>query len=90
LDVDQNVPNPFNPSTAIHFEIRDHERVTVRVFDVSGREVARLLDAVLAPGRHLIEWHGQADNGIAVSSGTYVLRVETSHQAKDVKLVLLR
>jgi hypothetical protein len=90
LDVHQNVPNPFNPSTAVHFEIRDQQRVTARIFDVSGREVARLLDAVLAPGSHLIEWHGQADNGIAVSSGTYVLRVETSHQTKDVKLVLIR
>ena len=59
--------------------------MTVRVFDVLGREVARLLDETLNPGQHEVPW-----NAAGVSSGVYVIRVESGNNVATKKAVLLK
>jgi hypothetical protein len=72
----QNYPNPFNPSTTVEFVLHGPSLVTVTVFDVLGREVARLMDAEdLDEGEHTVEFYA---GGLA--SGTYLYRIE----ARDV------
>jgi hypothetical protein len=83
--VEQNYPNPFNPMTQIAFTIPEHSRVIVRVFDVLGREVATLLDETLSPGQHEVPW-----NATGVSSGVYVIRVESGNYVATKKAVLLK
>ena len=86
----QNYPNPFNPSTSIEFSLPARERVSLKVFDVSGRLVRTLVDGPLSDGSHRYAWDGRNERGASVASGVYfyVLRSESIRQSR--KAVLLR
>ncbi len=61
----RNYPNPFNPSTRIVFALARREEVTVTVYDLLGRAVAALVDGVLEPGEHTVEWRpGRIAGGV--------------------------
>ncbi|NNE09237.1 MAG: hypothetical protein HKN20_11805, partial [Gemmatimonadetes bacterium] len=79
----QNVPNPFNPTTAIRYELAAPSRVTLRVFDVRGREVTGLVDAMQARGEHFARWNGTNASGEEVASGVYFYRLEVRDLAAD-------
>jgi hypothetical protein len=66
----QNYPNPFNPSTKIRFEIPQASRVSLKVFDVLGREVLTLVDEVIPPGVYYVRFDGST-----LSSGVYFYRL---------------
>jgi hypothetical protein len=86
----QNYPNPFNPSTSIEFSLPARERVSLKVFDVSGRLVRTLVDGPLSDGSHRYAWDGRNERGASVASGVYfyVLKSESIRQSR--KAVLLR
>ncbi len=86
----QNYPNPFNPSTTITFYLPSDGHVTLRVFDASGREVARLLDAVTSMGDHVFEWNGKDSNGGSLNSGVYFYELKTESGIESKKMILLR
>ena len=88
--LEQNYPNPFNPSTSIRFATPTSGSVTLRVFDVMGREVAVLVDGVLPAGAHEVAWDGTSDGGEAVSSGIYVYRIESESGVQARAMTLLR
>lgn len=71
--LDQNFPNPFNPSTTVRFQLPAASRVTLKVFDVLGREVATLVQADLPAGFHQSTWNGTDGAGRLSSSGMYLL-----------------
>ncbi len=73
--LDQNYPNPFNPSTTIRFELPEEARVTLVVYDVLGREVARLADEVFPAGSYTRVWNGRNASGTPVGSGMYFCRM---------------
>jgi photosystem II stability/assembly factor-like uncharacterized protein len=81
----QNYPNPFNPSTTIAFDLAQRAPVKLRVFDVTGREVAVLADQVFQAGTHKIVF---TPNGLA--DGVYFYRIETGEFAQTKKLTLLK
>jgi len=83
--LEQNYPNPFNPSTAIGFEIRDAGFVSLKVFDVLGREVVTIVDEVLQPGVYSRNW-----NTDALPSGIYYYRLITRQFTDTKKMVLIR
>jgi hypothetical protein len=87
LDVN---PNPCNPSTEIAFALTRPGRVHVAIFDLAGREVAVLADRTFASGRQTVAWDGRDVAGRAVSSGTYIARLETSETTAARKLMLVR
>jgi len=62
----QNHPNPFNPSTSIRFQVGNTGLVSMRVFDLLGREVATLINKVMTPGEYTVTW-----DATGLSSGTY-------------------
>jgi hypothetical protein len=86
----QNSPNPFNPSTMIRYYLPERMRVRLEVYDVSGRLVARLVDAVQDRGDKTARWNGVDVRGGAVSSGVYVYRLEAGKEVVSRKMVLLR
>jgi len=92
----QNYPNPFNPTTSIIYAVPEVSRVSLKVFDLLGREIATLVDSEVAPGSYTLSWSGTNSNGVPVSSGLYYYRIEaqsmkgTDHFSEIRKMVLLR
>jgi len=71
----QNYPNPFNPSTAISYNVAKTSHVTIRVYDVLGRVVAQLVDAMQKPSSYTIQW-----NPGNLSSGTYLYKIDARYE----------
>jgi len=78
-------PNPFNPVVSIPLELAQSSRVTLRVFDVLGRETARLADDILNPGLHQFVWDGSN-----ASSGVYFVLLQADGIAQTRKIVLMK
>jgi hypothetical protein len=90
VELRQNVPNPFNPSTRIDFNLKHEDTVDLSVYDVAGRRVATLLQGPVSEGLHQVTWNGVADNGIPVASGVYWYVLRTSTERISRTMVLLR
>jgi hypothetical protein len=91
LVLDQNRPNPFNPSTTISFDLPSELAVSLEVYDISGRLVSRLIGGeMLGPGPHSIQWNGTDDRGTTVSSGVYIYRLLAGKSIVSRKMVMLR
>jgi flagellar hook assembly protein FlgD len=86
-----NVPNPFNPSTAIRCDVpAGGGKVTLRVFDVSGRLVRTLVNGNLGPGTETVTWDGRDDRGEPVSSGVYFYRMTAPGFEMTHKMVFVQ
>jgi murein tripeptide amidase MpaA len=85
FSLDQNYPNPFNPTTEIHYSVPTAERVTLKVYDVLGREVATLFNDFQNPGFHAVRF-----NAAHLSSGSYIVRLSTGAQVAVKKMILIK
>ena len=84
-------PNPARESAVIHYSVaRDGTAVRLKIYDVSGRLVATLRDAVSLSGAQLATWNGRAEQGGAASAGIYFVVLEIGDRREAGKLVLLR
>jgi hypothetical protein len=90
FEVAQNYPNPFNPSTTINFAIPVKELVAIRIYDVLGREVRTLLNEEKEAGYYSVQWNGDNQFGQKVSSGTYIVRVNSGSNVKTMKMTLMK
>ena len=104
--LEQNFPNPFNPTTAISFQLPALSArqtasglgvegsavsfVTLKVYDVLGREIRILVNGVGEPGVHTVQWNGRNDRGEAVSSGIYLYQLRAGSFEMTKKMVLLK
>jgi endonuclease I len=82
-----NTPNPFASRTSIHFDLARAGRVSMRVFDVTGRSVRTLADGDYTAGSHRIEWDGRDDGGVRLDAGLYFCRLD-SGGASDTRRVV--
>ncbi|RKX29587.1 MAG: hypothetical protein DRP71_16120, partial [Verrucomicrobia bacterium] len=83
-------PNPFNPQTTVAFELAASEHVTLRIYDLRGRQVRVLEDAVLPPGRHERTWDGRDSSGRTVASGSYLVRMSAGTTRQTVRANMLK
>ena len=81
----QNYPNPFNPSTTIEYAIPERTNVTIKVFDILGREVAKLVNEEKPAGNYRVNF-----NGSNLSNGIYLYRMEAGKFNETKKLILLK
>lgn len=79
----QNYPNPFNPSTIIRFQIKDSRFVTLKVYDILGKEIATLVNEKQSPGTYEVKFDGSG-----LSSGMYFYKLEAG-DFKEVKKMLM-
>jgi len=86
----QNAPNPFNATTTIHFDIALAGLVELRIYDVSGRLVRKLVNQEMLPARHMVEWDGRDDRGSPVTSGVYFHRLIAADFTATKKMVFLK
>lgn len=90
FDVSQNYPNPFNPSTTIKFSLPAAEKVSVKVFDLLGREIITLLNGQLEAGNHSVDWNGENQYGTTCSTGIYFYRVKSGNDVVTKKMILMK
>ncbi|MCX6134415.1 MAG: lamin tail domain-containing protein [Ignavibacteriales bacterium] len=83
--LEQNYPNPFNPTTAISYQLIANSFVTLRVFDILGREVAMLVNATLSAGNRTVQWDASSQ-----PSGVYMYRLEVNGASQTKKMVLTK
>ena len=86
----QNYPNPFNPRTTIQYEIPIQGRVVISIFDILGREVVTLVDAVQGPGYKAVTWDGKNERGLPVGAGLYFYQLQTPTYIHTKKMVFVR
>lgn len=86
----QNYPNPFNPSTAIQFSVPASEFVTLKVYDVLGNEIAKLVNEEKPAGSYQVEFSGIGGNAFYLSSGIYFYTISAGSFVETKKMILLR
>ncbi len=87
----QNVPNPFNPSTTIHYDVpAGGSTVTIRIYDLSGRLVRTLVDRVSPAGPATVNWDGRDASGQPQASGVYFCQMVAGTFKETRKMALLK
>ncbi|OUW60548.1 MAG: hypothetical protein CBD58_04615 [bacterium TMED198] len=86
----QNYPNPFNPVTTIGFSLEAAGNVTLKVYDLSGREVATLVDSHMDRGSHNVGWNGRDAMNKPVSAGLYIYAMTSGGSTITKKMVLMK
>ena len=89
-EIDQNSPNPFNPTTTIRYDLPEESNVKLTVFDIRGQQVLTLQDNVKPPGNYEVKWNGMDQSGKQVSTGVYFCRLQAGTFSQTIKMVYLR
>lgn len=88
--LDQNHPNPFNPSTTIRYQLPEATPIRIEVYNLLGQRVRTLVDGSQVAGRHSVVWTGTDQMGRRVSSGVYIYRMTAGAFSETRRLLLLR
>ena len=86
----QNYPNPFNPSTTIEFTLPKPTDVSLVVYNLMGQQVRTLKRGMMDTGHHSMIWHGKDDHGKLVSSGVYLVRLQSKAFVSSRKMLMLK
>ncbi len=90
ISLQQNVPNPFNPSTTIQYTVERFGSASLEILDVAGRHIRTLFAGEVTPGAHVARWDGRDSAGRPSASGVYVCRLTGGDQAVSRRVVLVR
>ena len=85
ISLEQNYPNPFNPVTSIRFSLPNATDVSLRVFDLLGREVDTLVDELLSSGPHEVQFDASS-----LASGIYIYKLESASESLTRTMTLLK
>ena len=88
--LEQNFPNPFNPTTTISYSLPLNCHVTITIYDISGREIITLRKENETAGYRSITWDGQDKNGSIVHSGVYIYNILTDKYRASKKMLFLK
>ena len=84
-------PNPFNPVTTIRFDVGiTSPESTLRIYDVSGRNVTTLISGQLQPGSYEVQWDATNNQGEPVSAGVYLYKIQVGKFSQTNKMILLK
>ncbi len=86
----QNYPNPFNSSTTISYHLKYPTHVLLQIFDILGQEVTTLIDRDQPHGPHSTMWNATDRNNHPVSTGNYILRIQTGNGLECRKMLFLK
>ena len=87
----QNYPNPFNPSTQISFDVPEgSDLVRLNIYNILGKKVSTLLNSVVNPGKHKVEWNAKDNEGNPVASGIYFYELSSASFTARKKMLLIR
>ncbi|MEC9273962.1 MAG: choice-of-anchor D domain-containing protein, partial [Candidatus Neomarinimicrobiota bacterium] len=86
----QNYPNPFNPVTTLRYDLPENSMVSIKVYDMLGREVRTLVNQVQDAGFKSIIWDATNDYGKSISAGIYLYQIQAGDFIQTEKMVLLK
>lgn len=90
FSLQQNYPNPFNGETVISFRLSEKQKLTMKIYDMLGKEVKTLKDETISMGEHKVVWDGRDNYNIILPSGIYFIRLQTNIAQKIIKAVLIK
>ena len=85
FDLQQNYPNPFNPTTQIRFSLAEQSQVTLKVYNILGKEIVTLVNDVKGAGVHEVSF-----NGKGLASGVYFYTLQTGKFTETHKMILMK
>ncbi|HSW54311.1 MAG TPA: T9SS type A sorting domain-containing protein [Ignavibacteriaceae bacterium] len=85
FSLSQNYPNPFNPTTSLQYAIGSRQFVTLKVYDLLGREVATLVNEEKSAGEYEVEF-----NAATLPSGIYFYQLKAGQYSETKKMILLK
>jgi flagellar hook assembly protein FlgD len=88
--LDQNFPNPFNPTTEITFTLNQESDITLTIFNMLGQEVKELTSGFKPVGKYTVQWNGKDNLGRSVSTGVYLYSLNNGTQVLTKKMVLMK
>ncbi len=88
--VNQNYPNPFNPETTIQFSLPTDCKVTIKIYDISGKIVNTIVNSYLQKGIHQFSWSGKNSEGLISPSGVYFYQMKTDFYESTKKMIKLQ
>ena len=86
----QNYPNPFNPITTLRYDLPFQAFVTLTIYDLSGKEITKLVHATQEPGFKSVQWNSTDIQGKLVSAGIYLYQIRSGDFIQTKKMVLLK
>ena len=90
INLSQNFPNPFNPTTTIQFDLPTASDVKIYIYNAAGQKIRTLTNGNLSVGSHQVEWDGRNDAGQKVTSGVYLYQLKTNNYSKVMKMILAK
>jgi hypothetical protein len=88
--LEQNFPNPFNPTTTIRYQIAENSDVKISVYNIAGQLVQTVVNENQIPGKYTAVWDGKNSSGQNVASGIYFLKMKAGEFSKVRKMALIR
>lgn len=88
--LEQNFPNPFNPSTVIRYSIATSSFVNLKIYDILGREVKLLVNEEKQNGIYEVRWNGEDASGNKVSTGVYFYKIDAGNYTDVKKMMLIK
>lgn len=86
----QNFPNPFNPRTTLRYHLSESSLVSLKIYDVLGREIKSKEMGTQTPGWQSVYWDGLNGSGQQVVAGVYLARLTANDHSGVVKMLLVR
>lgn len=90
FQLDQNFPNPFNPTTTIHYTLPEATKVSLKIYDVLGREIRTLVNQTQLAGTRSVVWDGKNNHGKVIGSGIYFYRLQSKSKVLTRKMIFLK
>ena len=88
--LEQNFPNPFNPTTMISFTTLEEQDVELNIFDIKGNLIKSLMNGVVQAGNHSVAWNAVDESAMMVPAGIYFYSLQTNQQIFTRKMILMK
>ncbi len=90
FSLEDNFPNPFNPTTRIKYSVATPGFVNLSIYDASGRLVKTLVSENKVADQHFVDWDGTNENGASVSAGMYLYKIDAGNFVETKKMLLVK
>ncbi len=90
VELGNNYPNPFNPTTTISYSLVNDAAVELSVYNARGQKIDTLVNGTQTAGTHNVVWNGTDDRGVTVTSGVYYYKIKSGKFTSTKKMILLK